>query len=61
LALAEKLQGVGRPDDFMRDVRMVYALAAVGRCEEAIAAARRLVEATRIPDQQDSRWGFENL
>ena len=40
---------------------MVYALAAVGRCEEAIAAARRLVEATRIPDQQDSRWGFENL
>ena len=59
LALAEKLQAVGRQDDPMNDYRMAWALSHVGRCEEAIAAIRRCVDAARVPDQQASRWNFE--
>ena len=59
LALAEKLQGVDDVGDRERGYRLAWALARVGRFEEAIAAGRRRIEAARAPDRQHSRWGRE--
>ena len=59
LALAEKLRGGVEVDRSVQDYRLAAALARIGRFEEAIAAARRYVEAMRVPDRQWARWHRE--
>ncbi len=56
LALADQLKGIDEVDPSAVDGRLAIALVRVGRYEEAIAAGRRYVEATRAPAQQQRRW-----